>query len=157
MKYVLKYVKKAIVLNERRDGSKYFTNDMKKFVHASLYWITGCRMFSMSRTLQKVIKEKEKEKEEKNEEKERKGEYVATIPNVVREPYPYGDDCPDSIEEVLYYWNPCMLCKENILLLYREQHSGHSNLNPFPKSMYRLALLAHSKSLMYYGDPIPNI
>jgi len=102
VKYVLKYVKKAIVLNETRDGKRYFTNDMKKVVHASLYWITGCRMFSMSRTLQKEINKDN----DKKEEKERKGEYVATVPKELRrKPYPYRDDCPDSIEEVLYYWS----------------------------------------------------
>ena len=47
VKYVLKYVKKAIVLNERRDGSKAFTKDIKKLTHTSLYWITGCHMFSI--------------------------------------------------------------------------------------------------------------
>jgi len=101
--YVLKYVKKAIVLNETRDGKRYFTNDNKKVVHASLYWITGCHMFSMSRTLQKEIREKEKE--EKNEKKKWKGKFVATIPKELREkPYPYRDDCPDSIEGVLDRW-----------------------------------------------------
>ena len=140
VKYVLKYVKKAIVVNETRDGKRYFTNDTKKVVHASLYWITGCRMFSMSKTLQKEIN-KDNDKKEK---KERKGEYVATIPNVVREPYPYGDDCPDSIEFVLL--EPLHALRKHTP--FCEQHSGHSNLNPFP-TMCRLALPAHSRFLMY--------
>ena len=108
VKYVLKYVKKAIVVEKRKDGSKAFTKDIKKFVHASLYWITGCHMFSMSRNLQKEINKKleEEDKNKGNEKKERKGEYVATVPmKLRRKPYPYRDDCPDSIEEVLFYWS----------------------------------------------------
>jgi len=103
VKYVLKYVKKAIVVNERRDGSKAFTNDIKKLTHASLYWITGCHMFSMSRNLQKEINNDKKDKKDKEKkEKDWKGEYVATIPNKLRRsPYPYRDDSPDSIEFVL--------------------------------------------------------
>jgi len=65
VKYVLKYVKKAIVLNVSRDGKKYFTNDTKKFVHASLYWITGCHMISMLKTLQKEINNDKKDKKDK--------------------------------------------------------------------------------------------
>ena len=72
VKYVLKYVKKAIVVNERRDRSEYFTNNMKKVVHASLYWITQCRMFSMSKSLQKEINNDKKDKKDK-EKKECKG------------------------------------------------------------------------------------
>ena len=99
VKYVLKYVKKAIVLNERRDGSKAFTNGIKKLTHASLYWITGCHMFSMSRNLQKKIN---KDNNKDNEEKDWKGKYIATIPKKLRrKPYPYRDDSPDSIEFVL--------------------------------------------------------
>ncbi len=103
VKYVLKYVKKAIVLNERRDRSKYFTNDIKKLTHASLYWITGCHMISMSRSLQKEINKDNNKDKKDNEKKKREGEYVATVPNKLRkESYPYRDDSPDSIEEVLY-------------------------------------------------------
>ena len=105
VKYVLKYVKKAIVVNERRDRSEYFTNNMKKVVHASLYWITQCRMFSMSKSLQKEINNDKKDKKDK-EKKECKGKYIATVPTVVREPYP---EMTVQIQLSLYYWNPCML------------------------------------------------
>jgi len=106
LKYVLKYVKKAIVLNVSRDGTKSFTNDTKKFVHASLYWITGCHMISMSKSLQKEINKDNNKDKKDNEKKKREGEYVATVPTVVREPYP---EMTVQIQLSLYYWNPCML------------------------------------------------
>ena len=57
-------------------------------------------MISMSRSLQKEINKDNNKDKKDNEKKKRKGEYVATIPDVVREPYPYRDDCPDSIESL---------------------------------------------------------
>ncbi len=96
--------------------------------------------------MQKEINKDKKDKKDK-EKKECKGKYIATVPTVVRGPYLYRDDSPDSIEFVLL--EPLHALR--ILLLYSEQHSGHSNLNSFP-TMCRLALPAHSRSLMYHPN-----
>jgi len=64
---VLKYVKKAIVVKITREGCEVFTSDIKKIVHASLYWITGCRMFSISRHLEEEIKKRKKGEEGEGE------------------------------------------------------------------------------------------
>ena len=93
--YVLKYVKKALVVKRRRDGSEYYTSDIKKFIHASLYWITGCRMFSISRSLQEEIKERSGEEEER---KGGRGEYIGVVPAIERSEFSY------SIEDAVQMW-----------------------------------------------------
>ena len=68
-KYALKYVKKAIVVKMTRDGREYYASDIKNFIHASLYWITSCRMFSISRHLEEEIKKRKgREGEERGKE-----------------------------------------------------------------------------------------
>ena len=110
-KYVLKYVKKAIVVRMDREGHLHYTSDIKKIVHASLYWITGCRMFSLSKHLEEEIKKKLEEGEEGREEEEgggRKGdfEYIGVIPSKDRAEYPY------SIDDALFSY--CFGAKEQL-------------------------------------------
>ena len=75
--YVLKYVKKALVVNLRRGRRKFTSSEIRKFVHASLYWITGCHMYSVSRNVQEEIKERISGGEE--EEKDYIGRYEGLV------------------------------------------------------------------------------
>jgi len=96
--YVMKYVKKVLVVKRRRDGSKYYTSEIKKFIHASLYWITGCRMFSISRSLQEEIKKRMEEKDVVGERKGGRGEYIGVVPAIERSEFSY------SIEDAVQMW-----------------------------------------------------
>ena len=111
VEYVMKYVKKAIVARIDREGRLHYTSDIKKIVHASLYWITGCRMFSLSKHLEREIKKKMEEGEEGREEEEgggRKGdfEYIGVIPSKDRAEYPY------SIDDALFFY--CFGVKQHL-------------------------------------------
>ena len=75
-KYVMKYVKKAIVVKIDREGREHITSDIRNIIHASLYWIIGCRMFSISRHL-----EEEGGEEREGERKVLEGEYIGVVPS----------------------------------------------------------------------------
>ena len=78
--YVMKYVKKGLVVKKRRNGSKYWTSNIRKLAHASLYWITRRHMYSVSRNVQKEISEKSKEE---NEREQKLKDYVGIYEGVV--------------------------------------------------------------------------
>jgi len=59
-----------------REGREHITSDMRNIIHASLYWITGCRMFSISRHL-----EEEGGEEREGERKVLEGEYIGVVPS----------------------------------------------------------------------------
>ena len=78
--YVMKYVKKGLVVKKRRNGSKYCTSDIRKLAHASLYWITRRHIYSVSRNVQKEISEKSKEEKEREQKLK---DYVGIYEGVV--------------------------------------------------------------------------